>query len=265
MNQADNSDGRKARGASLPALGLFLMIPVFYSLALILEPTGILDAAGLSSVQLIVGALLLALLHGWVRGFPRWVFPYWGFAGLIGLYFQGFTGTVGGESFRGSWLVWTPLLGVAIVGLLWTRDLEPLMRLPVRLWQDWSLLSFAFYGALPLMIVAVYDETPDKWPIVIVNLLLGVGAVLYLRSSTVWSRFACLLGGFILSWGVVMFHLTLYWNGRLEPWMSEPSTWMETLTWTGNMGLALLGILLAPALIEVFRLAIRSRNTFKTA
>lgn len=264
MKKTDSPDSKASWGASLPALGPFIMIPAFFNLALILEPAGLLGAAGLSFVLLILGALLLALLFGWVRGFPRWVIPYWGFAGLLGLYFQGFTGTVGGERFTGSWLVWTPLLGVAIAGLLWTRDLEPLIRLPGRLWQDWSLLSFAIYGALPLMIVAVYDETHSKWPIIIVNLLLGVGAELYLRSSTVWSRFACLLGGFMLSWGLVMFHQTLYWNGRLEPWMSEPSTWMETLSWTGNMGLALLGILLAPALIEVFRLAIRSRNTFKT-
>jgi hypothetical protein len=47
--------------------------------------------------------------------------------------------------------------------------------------------------------------------------------------------------------------------------MSEPSTWMETLSWTGNMGLALLGILMAPALIGVLRLATRPRNTLKAA
>lgn len=259
MKGADNVDGRVSWRSTLPALGPFMVIPAVYTLGMILAPAGLLAAAGVAVPLFILGALLLALLVGWVQGFPRWVFPYWGFAGLIGLYIQGFTGAIGGKNFTGSWLVWAPLLGVAIAGLLWTRDLEPLRRLPDRLWADWSLLTFALYGALPLMIVAVYDEVQDKEPVVIgLSLLLGVGAALYLRGDTVWRRARVLLAGFILSWGLAMIHLGLYWGGRQEPWMTRSSTWMETISWTGNMGLILLAILLSPALLAALRLAGRA-------
>jgi hypothetical protein len=55
-----------------------------------------------------IGIILLVLVAGWVKGFPRWVFPYWGFALLICVYLQHFSGTLFGYRFTGSWRVWIP-------------------------------------------------------------------------------------------------------------------------------------------------------------
>jgi|GEM_PF-4641996 len=56
---------------------------------------------GLGILFALTGMLMAALVVGWVKDFPRWVFPYWGMALLISLYMHSFTGTVAGYDVRG--------------------------------------------------------------------------------------------------------------------------------------------------------------------
>jgi hypothetical protein len=237
---------------TLLALGPFLVWP-----ALLLF-RNFMTVPNLSMVILflILSLLLVALLVGWVKGFPRWCFPYWGFVFLVALYFQGFRGTVFGKSFSGNWLVWLPVLGVALIGTLWTRDLRVIYRLFRSLWLDWTRISFVIYGLLPLVLIAIYDEVHDtiSQPALIgLMLLLALGALLYMRSANLRSRFLWLVAGFSLCWLLATLHLVLYWNGRQEPGMRAPATWDGTLSWAAPIGLFLLIILIAPALLAGLR------------
>jgi hypothetical protein len=246
-------------GETLLGLGPFLVLPAFFSLRNIMTIPTVATA-----VTLFIFAMLwVVLLVGWVKGFPRWVFPYWGFALLITLYFQGFTGTVFGNSFTGNWRVWIPLLGVAAIGMLWSRDLGSIYRLVRSFWVDWTRLSFAFYGLLPLMILAIYDEVHDSVASPAqtgLMLLLAVGALFYMRSDKIWSRFAWLVAGFSLAWALASIHLGLYWNGRQEPGMGASASWAGTFSWTVPMGAVLLVVLISPVLLEGLRLLVRAKR-----
>jgi hypothetical protein len=219
---------------------------------------------GVAITVTIFSMLLLALMAGWVKGFPRWCFPYWGYVFLISLYFQNFRGTIFGEWFSGNWLVWTPVLAIALIGMLLTRDLTSIYRLIRSLWVDWTRLSFIFYGFLPLMLIAIYDDVGD---IVAQPALIGLmlvqagGALLYMRSTRIWPRFLWLVAGFSISWTLATIHLAWYWNGHQEPGMGAPAAWGVTLSWTNPMGAFLLVILIAPILIEGFHLLWRRQQS----
>jgi hypothetical protein len=245
---------------TLLALGPFLIWP----LLLLFRNWMTLPSLGAAITVFIFSMLLVALLVGWVKGFPRWCFPYWGFVFLIALYFQNFRGTIFDKPFSGSWLVWIPVLAVLLIGMLWTRDLQAIYRLFRSLWVDWTLLSFAFYGLLPLMLIAIYDEVGDtaaQPALTGLMLMQAVGALLYMRSMKIWPRFLWLVAGFSLSWTLASIHLAWYWNVRQEPRMGAPATWGETLSWTIPMGAFLLVILITPVLLEGLRLLTRREQS----
>lgn len=264
----DGLDQRASWGEILLALVPFLLLPFINLLGIIL--ISILKVPNLPIIGngitlAVIGMLLIVMIVGWIKGFPRWCFPYWGFVLLVTFYLQNFKGTVFGLPFQGNWWVWIPVYSVAIIGLLWTRNVEAIDRLIVSIWKDWTLLSFTFYGALPLLFIAAYEEVRNVELVkMTVFLILVVGALLYMRSSKNWPRFACLVGGFSLAWLVTMIQLGLYWNGRQELGMGEPASWAGTLNWTGRMGATLLAILLAPMLIEVIHWVTRSVLAPKT-
>jgi hypothetical protein len=256
-------------GETLLALGPFLLFTALFALLFIL-PFFLSDLSGPAfglAIQLAVaGFVLVALFAGWVRSFPRWVFPYWGFALIITLYLSGFNGTISGYSFRGTWRVWIPIVVVALLGTLWMRSLQPISALLKSVRKDWTLLSFTFYGALPPLFFAAYDEVHNEELMrVVIMLILAAGAASYMRTENIWHRFASLVGGFSIGWIVLMIHLGIYWNGRQDNWMPEPGSWIETLHWTSRMGAMLMLILVAPVLVEFLRRAVTSRRTPKTA
>ena len=247
-------------GDTVLALGPFLLLPGFDLVWMLLTPyfdVSIPEFGSLIGFS-ILGLFLIILVIGWVRDFPRWVFPYWGFLLLVGLYLQNFTGTLFGTQFTGSWLVWLPLVGVAVLGSLGRGGVQPIIQLLRSIWADWTSLSFTFYGCLPLMFLVAYEETRDTqlassgW-----GLILAAGAILYMRSPTIWQRFTSLVAAFSLAWAAAMIHLAIYWHGRQDPGMRAPVAWADTLGWTGGMGVVLLAILVAPGLIGVLRRVIR--------
>jgi hypothetical protein len=254
-------------GETLLALVPFLLFPLVFLLSAILTPLIKKPpdpAFGLGITFGVLGVLLIIMVAGWVKEFPSWVFPYWGFILLITLYMRNFTGTVFGYQVRGDWWAWIPVIGVVVIGSLWVRSLRPVSVLLKSVWKDWTLLSFVFYGALPLLVIAAYDEVHnDGFILSVIMLILGAGTVSYMRTEETWHRFACLVGGFSLGWIVLMVHQAIYWNGRQDYWMPKPGTWTETLNWTSQFGAILMLILVAPVLVELLRRAIKSRRTPK--
>ncbi len=258
--------GPLSAGEILLGLAPFLFFPLVYlliSLPLLSEPFLNSQAFGLGLQFFMLAGLLIALTAGWMQGFPRWVFPYWGFSLTVLIYLVNFRGTIAGYSFRGSPRLWLALLAVALTGTLLGRGLQPVLRLLRSLWQDWSLLSFAVYGCLPLMVVYAYDEARSNLLAqVVIWLALAGGALLYLRAGHPWQRFGWLLGGFVLSWGIAMLNLGYYWSHTLLPGMQAPVPWIDTLRWMGRFGILLLIILAAPLLVG---LASRATRTPKAA
>jgi len=96
-------------------------------------------------VLYIIGVIGLGI--GWVKGFPRWSYPY---AGLV-LFIRGWWGdrdNLSSWSFIGpasTILFWVML----VIVLLVTRSLRPLGQFFKRIWHDWTLLSFGLYSIMP--------------------------------------------------------------------------------------------------------------------
>ncbi|MBN1451903.1 MAG: hypothetical protein JW963_12875 [Anaerolineales bacterium] len=254
---------------TLLALVPFLLFPLVFLLGAILTPfiENPPDPAFALGITFgVLGVLLIIMVAGWVKEFPRWVFPYWGFILLITLYMRNFTGTIFGYQVTGDWWAWAPVAGVAVVGSLLARGLRPVYRLLKSVWRGWTTLSFVFYGALPLLFIAAYDEVHNDGPILsLIMLILCAGTVFYMRTENTWHRFASLVGGFSLGWITLMIHQSIYWNGRQDDWMPGPGSWMETLKWTSQFGATLMLILVAPVLLGLLRWAITSRQTPKPA
>jgi hypothetical protein len=262
-NGFNEPDRPASSGEVWLALGSFLLLPFIGLLGLILTPIAAqMSLPGLWTdiVLVLFVVLLIVIVAGWVKDFPRWCFPYWGFVLLILLYLQTFNGTIMDKAFNGDWWVWLVVVAIAAIGLLWRRSLQPVYKLFNSIWKDWTLLSFTFYGALPLMFFAAYDEVHDQIasPMFFI-LILAAGAVLYMRSTETWQRIASLVGGFALAWSGATIHLAIYWSGRKEPWMAEPIGWVETVKGMSIMGAVMMVGLMAPVVIEGLRYLVRRK------
>jgi hypothetical protein len=264
---SNRTEGLSSWKEAILALGPFLVLPVIFTAMLFLLPvqTDLNNVVYAKVFTLAIASMLLiALLISVIKSFPRWSFPYWGFTLLVTFYLLNFTGTMFGDQFRGSWLVWLPILTVIVMGLLWMRRLQPIYSLFHSIWQDWTLLSFAVYGALPLLFMAAYDEVHQSQPFqILIMLILAAGALFYMRSREIWPRFACLLTDFSLGWIILMVHQSIYWNGRQEIGMGAPATWAGTLNWTSRLGAVVLLYLAAPLLIWVFQKVINYPRPLK--
>ena len=269
-----NSIGQSVTwGEVMLSLGPFLLLPLYFGLGVALFALlGIgNNSETFRPLYLVVGLgffaiLWVAVLAAWVRGFPRWSFSYWGFTLLIVLYLSNFSGTIFGYDFTGSWWVWVPVVIIPVIVLIWRRSLQPLYQLLSALWQDWTLLSFAFYGTLPLFLLLAYEEVDNTMLMRLVSfLILAAGAVVYMRSAKIWQRFASLLAGFSLTWAVALIYLAIYWNGRLVPLNGVITTWRTPINWNIPMIINELGFLLAPLLLAAVHWLLSSNRTLKTA
>jgi hypothetical protein len=243
---------------SLLALVPFLFIPVIFSIGQVVRllvgenpaPGSALPVIGLITFFLPVAWILVSLGISAARGFPRWTMPYWGLALVITLYLVGFSGTIGGIWVEGSWLVWLPVLAVTAIGLVAAGRSAPVQRFLKAAWGDWTRLSFLIYGALPPLLLAAYDEVHDQEGLRLLgHLALAGGALLYMRSHTIWQRGLSLLGGLGLGWGLAALNLAGYWGGRQEAWMTQPGDWGETLVSMSRAGGMLMALMMAPILI----------------
>jgi hypothetical protein len=211
------------------------------------------------------GAFMTVLGMSWVKGFPRWCYPYWALglafsALLVGAATPGlriFGHTFGRNELWG-WRAWIPLLVVAAVVLLLSRSVRPLRQLVTGVWHDWTRLSFGFYGLLPLALMIVFDEVHGEEPYVaVLGVILAVGALAYMRSARTWQRALALWGGLTLTWALSTVYLAIYWHGRQEFWMKVPGNGYETAR---GMLIALgilVALMLAPALLGLLRRSVK--------
>ena len=137
------------------------------------------------------------------------------------------------------------------------RGVWPLRQLITGVWHDWTRLSFASYGTLPLALAMAFDEVKGQGPVLVLSAVLALGALAYMRTTRMWQRALALFSGFSLIWAAATVYLAHYWDGLHEQWMQRPGDWSRTIQWMTNRGVGLLILLLAPALLGLLHLVIR--------
>jgi hypothetical protein len=262
--------GRGSWGEALAGMLPFLVIGLAWTMRVLV---GFLPYVWLGYVAfwLFIGgylALLIGFGVGWVKGFPRWSYPYVGYVLVFTLYFMSvatpgfriFNYTFGSNDLWG-WRAWIPFSVMAVIALVLTRSVRPLFRLVMGVWQDWTRLSFGLYGIMPLVVILSFDEVNRRYQLpflLVLTLVLAGGALAYMRSARTWRRALALLIGLTLSWAVTTVGTAIYWDGRLEPWMrGEPDHWYEIVGRSAIAGTVLVALLLAPALLGLLRRSIR--------
>jgi hypothetical protein len=214
--------------------------------------------------------ILLGLLAGWVRGFPRWSYAYMGHSLLFawwlskvstpGLKLLGYAFTPN-EVWGGR--AWLGLGVVAVLALVLTRSLRPLGRLFLGVWHDWTRLSLALYGCLPLLMWFFFDEV--HWPhgaifLVMTSLLLTAGAVAYMRSTSTRHRALSLLAGLTVAWLTGSLGLATYWTVPRDPYWRPPATWSEATLPMAFGWAVVVAILLAPVILSLMHRLVPRRT-----
>lgn len=198
--------------------------------------------------------LLIGLGVGWVKGFPRWSYPYGGLVLVSTWWWMGLSSPrVGIFNGAGAWI---PLLVMAAVALLLTRSWRPLRQLVTGAWYDWTRLSFGLYGFLPFVVWISFDEVHAPYSTVympVSMVLLAVGVLAFMRSAGTAQRTLALLIGMTLSWAVATAGIATYWDGLFLPWMKEPAHWYVEARAMFIGWVILAALMFAPAALGLLR------------
>jgi len=211
--------------------------------------------------------VLLGLLTGLIKAFPRWAYSYLGWS-LVFAWWYSNMGTNGLSIFGfqidyWNWQIWIPLLATLGITLLWTRSLHPLRQLVRGIWQDWTLLSLAIYAFVAFASL-IYDENHHPYLFAFmaattITVCLAVWG--FLKSDSSWKRVVSLLAGFVTA--LVLSNISYatqnyagYYN--LPP--SPPQPWYTAfdgvIVWT----LLYSGIMFWPVVIGLARRAVNNRK-----
>lgn len=256
------------RGTST-GIGLFVLQPVIFVLGFVLS----IERASNGLLLLMVGAILAILSAGWVKGFPRWVFPYWGMALafsslLVNMGISNFK--IWGHTFQRNELwggrAWIPVGIAGLAAILLSRSVRPLRQLVKGVWHDWTRLSFGLYGVMLMMLFIAFDEVHGSGPYVALSsLILAAGALAYMRSTRTWQRALALWGGFTLSWTAATVCLARYWDGRQQRSMEYPGNWRSVVEGMADDWTKLVTWLIAPVILGFIYHLLKARQTAQGA
>jgi hypothetical protein len=207
------------------------------------------DAIRAAAMPMVFYLLLLGgLLVAWLKGFPRWSYPYLGWLPVFLISGVGISGL--DDPYLP--LIWGPLLITLLLAILLRPSLEPLSAL-WRSWrQDWTLSGFAVLGILEFLVWGSFDEMPgprDFWQSVSVAVLV-VGALGYMRASGTAGRVAALLGSAVLGVALSAGVNAYYWHGVHKSPMAAPANGYTMLSHSLRAWAGLSVVLMAPALIS---------------
>ncbi len=163
----------------------------------------------------------IGMCIGWIKGFPRWAYPYVGYSLLFSLYMtQVATPGLKFASYVFSshevWgaRAWIPFGLAALVALLVTRSLRPVAKFFVNLWQDWTILSYTLFGFMPLLIMIMFDEMGHLFSfisMIILGVVMLVTATLYLTAQTQRQRVLAMLVGIPVTVALTVLGPIIYW------------------------------------------------------
>jgi len=129
--------------------GLFL---IFMELPNPRLPTEWADTLGSAFFALFFIVPATGYTVGWIKGFPRWAYPYVGVILLISLFFMNastpgisyFGNEVFGRELWG-WRSWIPLGVATLVALSVSRSFLPLIKFFTNGYDDWTLFTFCMF------------------------------------------------------------------------------------------------------------------------
>jgi len=220
------------------------------------------EVAGL----LFLGLICVLLVTGLRMGAPRWFLPYLGFEfSLINLFthtlifppdWSGFSFLqyasrfVRGFVYQGT--VWIGVIVLVILLVLFAALIPRFRPLYQRLKEDWTLLAFVIYGAVPLAIILTFDDYQGEGLYVLIaNLILAIGGWFYLRTQIPWKRYVILFTGLALSMAVAAAGKAIiykyFWEGvRHFTWQSEMMSTVTLWIWLALFMLTPLALKLLP-------------------
>jgi len=251
---------------TLAGTGVFVLYPFVLALGFIfthLFPTVNLDAAAVifsTMFWTILAGLMIALIVSWCKGFPRWSFPLWALMLIFTLYMMSvatpglwFFGYTFGPRDLWGWRSWIPL-GIVVIAYVWTRSLRPLGDLIDGVWRDWTRLSFAFYGLVPYWLLMAFDEIMGDEPVLLaLNIILALGAFVYMRATQNWQRALALLVAMLVCWSAATMFAAAYWSVPHEHGLAWVTPWERTVQNMLTMGGGILAVMFAPVLLELVR------------
>jgi hypothetical protein len=228
-NQAPSPSSKKE---ILAGVGLFLFSGLYMALREIPYEWGWIDWTSSLGDFLFTMNFLLPVIGfgiGWVKGFPRWSYPYVGASLIAGLFLM--NASTPGRSFFGyetfgrelwGWRSWIPLGLATLVALIVSRSFNPLKKFFTNGWEDWTLFTFCMFGWLPELVEISFDEIDNHYTlyfIISLNILIVLAAYAYMRSSSIWQRVLALTIGIVVPVVVASIGSTLYWleNGWVDP------------------------------------------------
>jgi hypothetical protein len=192
------------------------------------------------SMWFLIGSLLVL---GLKKSAPRWFMPYLGVPlSIISLIIFNFMVNPEWHGFPflndASWFVrqifylgmlWIWLIVSILLIFLLTRLIPYLHSFHQKLRDDWTLLCFILYGAMPFVIFLSFDEFRHKEPYLLLSFLaLALGGWLYLRSRTLWRKFWSLLVGLTLAMSIAFLGQNLLYESSYP--YSDSSPWATTMT-----------------------------------
>lgn len=165
---------------------------------------------------------------GWIRGFPRWSYPYVGHVIVFSLYisnastpgFKLFGYEMFGRELWG-WRAWIPFMVITVIALAVTRSVKPIIKFFTNIWNDWTMLTFGLFGFMPLLAAIAFDEMDRLYSLyfmVVLALVMLGAAWSYLRAGSQRHRVIALLTGILLTTAVSVFGPAFYWleNGWIN-------------------------------------------------
>lgn len=245
-----------SRGEIFAGVGLFLFLGLFLSFMELPYEWGWIErnstlGSYIFGVQFILPATGYCV--GWIKGFPRWSYPYVGVSLLISLYLM--NGSTPGISFFGyevfgrelwGWRSWIPLLTATVVALIISKSFKPVKRFFTNGWEDWTLFTFCMFGWMPLLVWVVFDEVDNLYTIYFalgLNAVMILSAYAYMWGTRIWQRALALGIGIVITVAVASLGSTLYWleNG----WVS--------IAGMAKAGFSIAIVMFAPAFIGILR------------
>jgi hypothetical protein len=167
--------------------------------------------------------LPVGMCIGWIKGFPRWSYPYVGHVLVFSLYMVNAAtpGFLFGRELWG-WRAWIPLLIIAGIALIVTRSLHPIAKFFTNMWHDWTLLTFGMFGFMPLLVAIGFDEMDRLYSLcfmVLIGLLMSGAAFFYMRANAQRQKITALLIGILGTTAITVIAPSLYWqkNGWVNP------------------------------------------------
>ena len=226
--------------------------------------------SGAYSYLAFYAAVLLGLLLGMIKGFPRWAYCYLGWCMVFawwwaGMYTNGlriFSYSMGNEGW--GWRIWFPLLITIAIAILWTRSFRTIRQMVFGIWQDWTLHSLAIYAFVAFASL-IYDENHHPYLFAFMSattIAVCLAVWGFLKSHSSWKRVVSLLAGFVTAFvlGNISYatqNYAGYYNlppSPRQPWF--PAAFDGILGWTVLYS----GIMYWPVVIGLVRHVINNRQ-----